>query len=139
MTVFFDTNVILDALTQRDLNYKPSQRLVRYAASGRIKGFISAKQVTDLYYSLRKYCSSEEQRKSIIKTVIDTFEVIPTIKSDIAYCLSSKINDLEDALLDEVCKVNCIGYLVTNNVKDYKEAKSVIFSPEDLLTLIEIE
>ena len=139
MKVLFDTNVIIDALTERDVNYKASRQLIRYVASKSIKGYITAKQITDIYYSVRKYYSNESQRKALITTIINTFEVLPTLKSDIAYCLNYQIEDLEDALIDEVCSVHCINYLVTNNVKDFAKSKSYVLSPEEMLRLIEVE
>ena len=139
MKVMFDSNVIIDALTERDINYKAARQLIRYAASGKIKGYITAKQITDIYYVVRKYYSREEQRKALIKTILNTFEVLPTLKSDIAYCLNSQINDLEDALIDEVCSANCIGYLVTNNEKDFENSKSQIWNPSQLLIIVELD
>ena len=134
--LLIDTNVILDALTERDYDYKPSQDIIRCIANGTVKGYITAKQITDIYYSLRKYVRTEEQRKAIIKTILETFEVLPTMKSDIVYCLNSKIMDLEDALLDEICAVNCLNYLITNNAKDFKEGKSIIMTPSEALSLL---
>ena len=138
MKVLFDTNVIIDGLIERDLDYKPARQLIRYAAINKIKGYISAKQITDIYYVLRKYLENELQRKAIIKTILETFEVLPTLKSDIAYSMNSEINDLEDALLDEVCKVNSIDYLITNNIKDYEKAKSIVLTPSQVLEFIEL-
>ncbi len=137
MKLLFDTNVILDAFTERDYDYHSSQQLIRYVASGMVKAYITAKQITDIYYCLHKFCSSELKRKNVIKTIISTFEIIPTTKSDINLCLNSRISDLEDALIDEVCSVNCINYLVTNNKKDFDKGKSVIFSPKEIVTLLE--
>ena len=134
--LLIDTNVILDALTERDDDYKPSQNIIRCIAKGTVKGYITAKQITDIYYSLRKYVRTEEQRKAIIKTILETFEVLPTMKSDIDYCLNSKIMDLEDALLDEICAVNCLNYLITNNAKDFEEGKSIIMTPSKALSLL---
>lgn len=137
MKLLFDTNIILDALSKRDYNYKPSKQLITYVVCGVIKGYLSAKQITDIYYSLRKYYSEESKRRAAIKTIVNTFEILPSTKSDINYCLNSKMSDLEDALLDEVCTVNCINALVTNNIKDFERAKSTIFTPSDVLSLIE--
>lgn len=137
MKLLFDTNIILDALSERENNHKASKQLITYVVCGDIKGYLSAKQITDIYYSLRKYFSDELKRRSAIKTIINTFEILPTTKSDINYCLNSEMADLEDALLDEVCSVNCINGWVTNNIKDFNKAKSVIFSPNDVLSLIE--
>lgn len=138
MHVFFDSNVIIDGLTCRDQSYKPSRYLLVCAASGRIKGFISAKQITDIYYVLKHYFRIESERRRAIKMICDIFEILPTMKSDIQYCLNTKTKDLEDALIDEVCKVNCVDYLVTNNIKDFENAKSTIITPQQLVSLLEI-
>ena len=139
MKVLFDTNVIVDALTERDVSYKPSRNLLRFVATGEVKGYITAKQITDFYYIVRKYFATEAQRRAIIRTIFELFEIIPTTKSDIAYCLNSNTQDLEDALLDEVCSVNCIDYLVTNNTKHFEKSKSIIFTPEQILKLIDVD
>lgn len=138
MKLFFDSNVILDALSQRDTNYRSSRRLImEYVASGFVKGYISSKQITDIYYTLRHYCSSEEERREMINVIIDTFEILPTTKSDIKYCVNSDFPDIEDALIDEICSVYCIKYLVTNDKKGFKKAKSTVFTPEEILSLLD--
>lgn len=136
MKVLFDTNVIIDAVTLRDYEYKDSQELIRYVLQGKIVGVIAAKQVTDIYYILRKYVDNVNKRKEIIRLMLDSFEVIPTLKSDLSYCLNSEISDYEDAVLDEIAKVNCIDYIVTNNVTDFSSSKTVIFEPKQLKLLI---
>lgn len=138
LKIFFDSNVIIDALAERDTSFKKSKDLVRYVVAKKVDGYITAKQITDIYYVIKHYFSSEEKRRYIIKTIIETFEILPTTKSDIQYCLHTKMKDLEDALIDEVCKVNCMDYLVTNNVKDFEGAKSCIATPEQLVTLLDI-
>ncbi len=139
MKVFLDTNVLIDAFTERDTTYKSSQKILRYVAAGVITGYITAKQVTDFYYCVRKYSESELQRKRLIKIMLDIFEILPTMKSDIRYCLSYPIEDLEDALIDEMCNEHCIDYLITHNKKDFKDAKSVVFTPEEALEIIGID
>lgn len=138
LKVFFDSNIIIDGLTCRDYSFKPSRSLLVFAAAQQIKGFITAKQITDIYYVLKHYFSTESERRRAIKMICDIFEILPTTKSDIQYCLNTKMKDLEDALIDEVCKVNCMDYLVTNNVKDFDGAKSCIATPEQLVTLLDI-
>ena len=138
MKVFFDSNVIIDGLSERDYNYRPSRDLLRLATNKTIRGFITAKQITDIYYILKHYYSNESERRNAIRIISNIFEIIPTMKSDIDYCINSKMKDLEDALIDEVCTVNCIDFLVTNNIKDFKNAKSTIITPQELVTLLKI-
>ena len=46
--VFVDTNVIIDALTLRDYEYKPSKALLYNITEGKVKGYICSKQITDI-------------------------------------------------------------------------------------------
>ena len=88
---------------------------------------------------MRKYCQTVEQRKEIILTINNTFEILPTLKTDIINSMESNINDLEDAVIDEICSTNCISYLVTNNIKAFKNSRNVILTPEEAVKLIEID
>ncbi|MCQ3034687.1 MAG: PIN domain-containing protein [Bacilli bacterium] len=135
MKVLFDTNVIIDAMTARDYSFKDSQELIKKVIIGEIKGAITAKQITDIYFILRKYFDTEEKRREAINLIIDTFEVVPTLKSDLKYCVNSQIADYEDAVLDEVAKVNCFNFIVTNNIKDFHHSKTAILTPNQLLGL----
>ena len=137
--VFVDTNVILDALTQRDANYRSSLAFMRYIIMGELKGYICAKQITDLYYVLRKYTLNDLQRRNLIKTVLKTFELLPLLKGDILATINSNSKDFEDTILDEVAKVNMIPYFITNNIDDYKDSKSMVLTPEQFLTLFQLD
>ena len=132
MKVFFDTNVIIDAITERNVSFKNSRNLIIKAANESIDGYICSTQITDIYYILRKYITDSNERKMIIKSILETFKVLPLLPSDLQYVLNSKINDFEDAILEEVAKVNMIKSIVTNNKKDFKESTLTIYSPEEL-------
>lgn len=132
MKVFFDTNVIIDAITERNVSFKNSRNLIIKAANESIDGYICSTQITDIYYILRKYITDSNERKMIIRSILETFKVLPLLPSDLQYVLNSKINDFEDAILEEVAKVNMIKSIVTNNKKDFKESTLTIYSPEEL-------
>lgn len=132
MKVFFDTNVIIDAITERNVSFKNSRNLIIKAANESIDGYICSTQITDIYYILRKYITDSNARKMIIRSILETFKVLPLLPSDLQYVLNSKITDFEDAILEEVAKVNMIKSIVTNNKKDFKESTLTIYSPEEL-------
>ncbi len=136
--VLFDTNVIIDALTDRGEYYNYSQKLLLLVADEKIDGYISSKQVTDIYYIIRKYFN-EKQRRATIGTLLNVLKVLPLLPSDVKYCINSKMDDYEDAIIDETAKVNMISYLVTNNIKDFNNSKSIIMTPKDLYTIVSIE
>ena len=136
--VFVDTNVVIDAFTQRDLNYKPSQQLLRYIAIGKLKAYICSKQITDLNYIFRKYYSTKEDIRKSLKILSELFEMLPLLKGDILACLNTNMKDFEDSVLDEVAKVNMIPYFVTNNIDDYKDSKTMVLTPDQFLTLFQL-
>ena len=84
MKVLFDTNVIIDAVTERYSNSNYSQKLLRKAVSGEIDGYICSNQFTDIYYILRNY-GTEKDRKQVLKTLSETMTVLPLLPSFVSY------------------------------------------------------
>ena len=135
--VLFDTNVIIDAFTERTQNYLISQNLVVKAIDKEIEGFLISKQVTDIYYILRKF-KTEAERRYILKVISKTFTILPTLGSDVAYSINSEMADYEDALIDEIAKVNMLSYIITNNLKDFEKSKTMALSPENFYELLNV-
>ena len=54
LSIFFDSNVIIDALTGRSRS-SASLFLCKQAILGHIKGYVATKQITDIAYVLKKY------------------------------------------------------------------------------------
>ena len=134
--VFFDTNVVIDAFTLRDMNYRDSYHLMMLVLDGKIKGYICSKQITDIYYILRKYISDDAKRKSITQDISQVFEMLPLLPMDIKQSFNTEIKDYEDAVLAEIAKVNCINFLVTQNVEDYKNSSVYAITPTELYNFI---
>lgn len=139
LKVFVDTNVIIDALTLRDYDYKPSKSLLYSIASGKVKGYICSKQITDLYYIFRKYYSKENEIRDCIKKIAGLFEMLPLLKGDVLACLTTEMSDFEDAILCEVAKVNMIPVIVTNNINHFGNSKTTVLTPEQFLQMFSLE
>lgn len=133
--VFVDTNVIIDGLILRDYDYQPSRDLIRNIISGKYKGFICAKQITDIYYIFRKYLPSKEKALEYLRRITCFFEILPLLKGDILACINRKQKDFEDTVIAEVAKTNMIPILVTNNVKDFEGWPLLIVNPEQFLNI----
>ena len=139
MKVLFDTNVIIDAVSSRDYDFKESRDLLLKVVNNEIEGYISAKQLTDIYYILRKYTNSESYKKNVINMICETFNVLPVLPSDIKASLNTEIEDFEDAIIEETAKVNMVQFIVTHDVKHFEKSKLVIATPHELLTLAEAD
>lgn len=137
MKVFFDSNVIIDALSERKESFY-SLKLVKKVILGSLEGYVATKQITDIYYVLKRYGFTSEERIKLLKVITTYFQLLPTLSSDIKYSIEKyQEGDFEDFVIDNICKVNCCDYLVTSNAADFENSRNVIFAPKDLITILE--
>lgn len=137
MKVFFDSNVIIDALSERKESFY-SLNLVKKVILGSIKGYLATKQITDIYYVLKRYGFTSEERVKLLKVITTHFQLLPTLSSDIKYSIEKyQEGDFEDFVIDNICKVNCCDYLVTSNTEDFENSRNVVFAPKDLIAILE--
>lgn len=137
--VFVDTNVIIDALTLRDYEFKPSKALLYNITEGRIKGYICSKQITDIYYIFRKYYSKESDIRECVKKITSFFEILPLLKGDIMACLKTTMPDFEDAIICEIAKVNMINIIVTNNIRHFENCGKMVLTPKQFIELYSLK
>lgn len=136
MKILFDTNVILDALTKRYNSYHYSQELISFVVKNKIKGYLLTSQITDIYYCLRKYIPKEETKRDFVKLVCETFILVPVTNNNFLSCFKSEMIDFEDALIDDVARINCLDYIVTNNISDFEKSKVPAITPKAMLDLV---
>ena len=137
MRVLVDTCVIIDALQDRKPFSEKAQIIFYAVANKQIDGYVSAKAITDIYYLTHRLTHSDESTRQILKTLLGLFDILDTTAIDCRKALSSDITDYEDAVMCETaerCEVDCI---VTRNRKDYIKSKTKVFTPEELIQLLE--
>ena len=137
--IFLDTNVIVDALTLRDYDYRPSQKIIRHIVAKNISGYICSKQITDIYYIFRKYFKNERDIRDAVNTIVEFSEVLPFLKGDILACLKTEMSDFEDAILYEVAKVNMIPIIITNNINRFRGCQTMVLTPQQFLDMFSLE
>ena len=137
--IFLDTNVIVDALTLRDYDYRPSQKIIRHIVAKNISGYICSKQITDIYYIFRKYFKNERDIRDAVNTIVEFSEVLPFLKGDILACLKTEMPDFEDAILYEVAKVNTIPIIITNNINHFRGCQTMVLTPQQFLDMFSLE
>ena len=137
--IFLDTNVIVDALTLRDYDYRPSQKIIRHIVAKNISGYICSKQITDIYYIFRKYFKNERDIRDAVNTIVEFSEVLPFLKGDILACLKTEMPDFEDAIIYEVAKVNMIPIIITNNINHFRGCQTMVLTPQQFLDMFSLE
>lgn len=140
MKVLFDTNVIMDVLQSREPWFKDAERLILAVANNKIEGFVTAKDLCDIWYLATKMQSGDNsQRKAqeYISRLCKLFIVLDTTSTDIEGALAADITDFEDAVMIETAKREGMDAIVTRDIK-YTNTKDRIkvYSASDLIGLI---
>ena len=132
MNVLFDSNVIIDAVTQRSLSNQGSRELYLMSASKEINGFLVSKQITDIAYILRKYLDKKKV-KDFVLFLCKAYTILPFIVDDILNAANINGRDFEDDILIYMAKANRIDVITTNNTKDFIAADVEVLKPDELL------
>lgn len=130
--ILIDTNIILDIALKREPFFDAAYQIFVLIDKRKIKGFITASSVTDIYYVVRKQSGSDIAKK-FIADLIEVVEVINVDKNIILNALLLHINDFEDALQVAAAKDNKIKIIATRNKQDFHNSDLEICLPEELV------
>lgn len=132
MKVLIDTNVILDVLCNRSEFVINSSRVWKYCEVKQIEGYISTLSVPNIVYILRKELTPQKTQQ-LIQQILMIFEVIDLKSSDLKNAAEMLSSDFEDAV--QMCCANRIkaDYIVTKNIRDFKESKVPALKPSEFL------
>lgn len=133
MKVLLDTNVIIDVIAKREPYFKDSYNVFKLIAMKTISGFITSKQVTDIYYIIKKTLHDEKKtRESIIK-IVSLLDIIDTLAIDVKSAFDTKLIDYEDGLLETIAYRKKLNAIITRNIKDFKNSIVKVIRPNELV------
>ena len=132
MKILVDTNVILDVLCNRSEFVEASSKVWKYCEVGHIEGYISALSVPNILYILRKELTSEKTAQ-LIQQITMIFKVVDLKSADLKAAADMFSSNYEDAL--QMCQASRINadFIVTRNIRDFKESKIPALKPSELL------
>ncbi len=136
MKVLIDTCIIIDALQNREPFCDDAHTIFIAVANNTINGYISAKSLTDIYYLTHKSTHSNEMTRDIIQKLLSLFSILDTTAMDCKKALMSDITDYEDAVMVETALRENVDFIVTRNIKDYKNSSVPILSSHKLVERI---
>jgi predicted nucleic acid-binding protein len=133
--VLIDLNVILDVLQRREPFYDTSARVLSFAETGRVQGWVAAHSLTTLFYLLARY-QSVERARIVLVDLLSILAVAAVNQKVIEGALELPYRDFEDAV--QMMAAHQIGaqYLITRNVSDYKGGPIPALQPAELLALL---
>jgi hypothetical protein len=132
---FFDLNIILDVLQNREPFYEASAQLLAYAETGKVQGFIAPHSLTTLFYLIAKDQSAAKARATITN-LLQFISVAKIDQSTIEQAMSLSYRDFEDAV-QMISALQCkADYFVTRNPKDFHPPMLTVIQPSELIALI---
>jgi hypothetical protein len=135
LKVLFDLNIILDVLQERKGFYDISARLLAYAETGAIEGWLAAHSMTTLFYLIAKDRSPEHARVALT-SLMQFMKIAPVDQSTIEQALNLPYRDFEDAVQMMAAVQVRADYVLTRNARDYQPAPMDVIQPVDLAAIL---
>ena len=133
MRLFWDTNVMLDFLGEREPFYLSAAKIATLADNKALQIVVSALSYATISYFLTKYYGPEKTKEKLRK-----FKVISEISTldevIIEKGLNSEFSDIEDALQYFCAWQSSCDIIITRNVKDFKKSAIPVMSPDEFLS-----
>ena len=130
-----DVDVMLDVFTQRQPHYENSARLLATIERGLAVGLIAAHGLTTLFYLTAMHTSTSRARIAL-SDLLQVFSVASVDQDVIEQALMLPMPDFEDAVQMAAAMHAGVDYLVTRNIRDYKNSPLPAILPAEVLPLI---
>ncbi|MDI5896612.1 type II toxin-antitoxin system VapC family toxin [Flavobacterium yafengii] len=138
MKLFLDANVVLDLILKRQPFFDNIAKIITVAENKNYKLYISSVTFVNVNYIACKFADKKNVLESL-KMLRIVFDVLSVSETEIDKALYSKFNDFEDAV-QHYCalKYNC-NYIITRDLKDFKNSEIPVMTPTEFLVSINIQ
>ena len=142
MTIFLDTNVVLDWLLDRTDTYADeATSLFMAAEENRLTIYISAGSVYTVAYVLHRAGKRGQKQRDALLSFLNLVQVAGTDKNTfVSASQLMTITDLEDGFQYQTALGNStIQYFVTGNSKDFRladQSRLPVITPADMVSLL---
>lgn len=125
--LFVDTNVFLDLLMQRGKEWQHAAAIFKLAERGSIEVFTSSSSMLNIMYVMNTYKVPKQEIIGNMMAILSYTKLCDPDNITFEIALTSGFKDLEDAVqYHTALEVKGISYFITSNVKDYKNASSLL-------------
>ena len=133
--IFIDSDVVIDFFTDRKPHVNPASELFDLNERGKIKIYLSAVSINNIYYIVRRYLGHRKTLKVIEELTLMT-EIVGTTKKEIIQALRNNFKDFEDSVqYASALTINGIDVIITRNIKDYKNSEIAVMTPLNYLKM----
>ncbi|MGN0087404.1 MAG: type II toxin-antitoxin system VapC family toxin [Candidatus Limimorpha sp.] len=134
MTVFVDTNILIDLLCERESFVQSARMLFAYGYSGRLTLVLSSLSLVNAVYIARKYGYIDVREK--LDDITEFVEVVDLRKEVAKRALTCEWKDYEDAVQYMSAIKENADCIVTRNKKDFWKSVIPVYTIEELMSLM---
>ena len=135
MKLFWDTNVMLDFLGERESFYISAAKIATLADKRELMLITSALSYATVSYFLTKYEGLEKSKNKLRKFKVIS-EICELDELIIEKGLNSDFSDFEDSLqYYSALRTEC-DIIITRNGKDFKKSQIPVMTPDEFLNSI---
>lgn len=137
MKLFLDTNVILDLIIKRKPFFEDIAKIVSLYEDRKCILVTSSISFVNCNYILGKNIKKEKvlENLKILRLFCSILEVS---QSEIDISLNSSFNDFEDAVQYYTALKNNCDYIITRDLKDFKNSEILVMTPTEFLASIKL-
>ena len=136
MGALIDTNVVLDALANREPWAKEARDLLFLAACGKLDLALSGSTITDVFYLINRYVTHDKHASiEAVDALMQSLSVVNVGMRECLFAAHSPIADFEDAVVAEAAKSAGLDCIVTRNLDDFAQSEVPAVSPHDYLAM----
>lgn len=131
--IFMDSDVVIDFFTDRLPFANPASEIFELNEQKKVKIYLSATSINNIYYIVRRYLGHKEALK-VIEELTEMTEIVGTTKKEIIQALRNDFKDFEDSIqYSTAMTIEGVEAILTRNVKDYTKSQIAVFTPENYL------
>ena len=134
MTVFVDTNILIDLLCERESFVQSARMLFAYGYSGRLTLVLSSLSLVNAVYIARKYGYIDVRER--LDDITEFVEVVDLRKEVAKRALTCEWKDYEDAVQYMSAIKENADCIVTRNKKDFRKSVIPVYTIEELMSLM---
>lgn len=132
--LLIDTNIVLDLLAKRDPFYKSAAQVFSLADKHKLKLTVSSLTFANTNYVLTRLKSAKEAREILRKFKI-LVKILPLNEKIVDLALNDEdFKDFEDGLQYYTAVENNQDFIITRDLRDFKQAKIPVMTAEEYLT-----
>jgi len=136
MTVLLDTNVIMDALQERQPFDTEAKEILSRAQNGEFTCCFTANAITDIFYLCSRARDMKSARK-VLRFLLTSYKIVSVTHEDCIDAMSILIEDFEDALVSACAIKTEADYIISRDNKFLRGSSPVkVIEPKDFLKII---